>query len=338
MVTRLASVAAALAAVAFAVAASSGAAAERADGPRLAIYDIRPDGTGRRLVALPDPPISNLLRSPDRKRILFARFDEGKSTLYVADLSGANPVRLTPDSGFYGGAAFSPDGRKVAFSSYTVCGVRCQVSSLHAVNVDGSDLHRVAERGESPSWSPDGRRLAYRGSSGVHVVRATGEDDRVIGRNGLSPAWAPRGRRIAYIGFRGGYGVPCFVNADGSGRRCLRGLSAVWRFVWSPDAKRVAFAQAPQGWLVVYGADGRVVRRFKDQVNRPRPLAWSPDGRRIAYSYSEPHDAPSQIFVRPVARQSSPRRVTSESRDGGFVWQFGEVRWDPGRISYVIYV
>lgn len=310
--------------------AASGAAADPELEIRAAIYSVRPDGTGRRLIARPDVPGGSLVRSPDQKRILFGRLEGANYSLYVAGLSGANPVRITPASGRYLGARFSPDGTKVAFSSSIDCGYRCFSGSLYVVNVDGSGLHRVAENGAGPSWSPGGRRIAYSDNGVIHVVNVAGGGDTVVAGGALH-VWAPRGERIAYVRTRKGYGVPCFVNADGSRPTCLRGFSAIGPLVWSPDGKRLAFKREPLRRLVTLRADGRSLRPISGRARYVHALAWSPDGRRIVHSVGPPWGR--SIMVRSALRLGAPTRVARESRKG----MIGDVRWRAGSISYVVY-
>ena len=320
MIRRLPPIAATTALVAL-LASAAGAAADT----RLAIYSIRPDGTDRRLVAELDPSITNAVRSLDQRKIVFARYrSNGESTLYVSDLTGASAVQISPSTGTWISPAFSPDSTRIAFSSSTSCGWRCAVNVLYVVNVDGTGLRQVSDRGSGPSWSPDGTRIVYGDHGRVEVVRLR---DRRITRlgQGWNPAWAPRGNRIAFIGYRRGYGVPCFVDPDGRNRRCGRGYSATGRLVWSPDGRRVAFQYSPGFMLAVLRADATGLRRFRIP-GIPTPLAWSPDSRRLAYT----HNFEQQLFVRPVSGPSPVFRVTS----GRPAW-FGDVRWRAGRISYV---
>ena len=320
MIPRLVPIAAATALVAL-LASAAAAATET----QLAIYSIRPDGTDRRVVSELDPSITNAVRSPDQRKIVFARYrSNGESTLFVSDLTGANAVQVSPPTGAWVSPAFSPDGTRVAFSSYSNCGWRCAIYALYVANADGTGMRQVSERGAGASWSPDGTRIVYGDHGRVEVVRL--RDGRITGLGqGWNPAWAPRGNRIAFIGYRRGFGVPCFVDPDGRNRRCGRGYSATGRFVWSPDGRRVAFQYSPGFMLAIVGADAKGLRRFRSS-GIPTPLAWSPDSRRLAYT----HNFEQQLFVRPVSGPSPVFRVTS----GRPAW-FGDVRWRAGRISYV---
>ena len=254
-----------------------------------AVYSVRDDGTGRRLIGNPEPPIPDARLSPDGRSILFYRSSEGVGALFAADASGANPVRLTPadvSASIYPVAAFSPNGRSVVFTGSVGCGDRCVPrGGLYVVSRNGSGLRRIAENALWPSWAPDSRRLAYRGVGGIFVHDLeTGETRLVVrgGGEGDKPIWAPRGDRIAFTTTRRGYGVACFVNADGSRRRCTPGRSLT-SLVWSPDGTRVAFRQASPRKLGIVDSYARHVRYLGYHGRDARPAAWSPDGRRLAF-------------------------------------------------------
>lgn len=140
---------------------------------RAAIYSVRSDGTGRQLIAQPDPPVSGLVRSPGGRSILFNGPAETQDdVLYASDLFGANRVRLSPPGVLapYGLAAYSPDGGQIAFTGVTFCGFRCAGYTLYLIDRDGSGLRELASGARSPSWSPDGRELAFSDNLGVQVL------------------------------------------------------------------------------------------------------------------------------------------------------------------------
>ena len=139
--------------------------------------------------------------------------------------------------------------------------------------------------GAWPSWSPDGRSIAFVRDSAVHVIDADGSNEIRLTRGG-SPAWSPDGRRIAFASAEG----ISVMNADGSGvtTLLLHGFRndtygpwdmGVTKPSWSPDGTRIAFEHRGDGDMEparihVMNADG----------SDPRPLTSSPDGRRYAES------------------------------------------------------
>jgi Tol biopolymer transport system component len=143
--------------------------------------------------------------SPNGRTIAFSRLaaaDDGlrQATLYLADADGSNVRQLGPVALHGVAAAWSPDGMRLAFVSFDdrndpPCPAdSCPPSGeLYVVGADGSGLRRLTYStadDEHPSWSPDGRRIAF----------ASGYDLRSQGH----PPWlltiAPSGGRATRIG------------------------------------------------------------------------------------------------------------------------------------------
>ena len=82
------------------------------------------------------------------------------------------------------------------------------VAEIYTVGSDGRDLRRLTNNRAidvSPSWSPDGSRIAFvsdrTGSPQIYVMNADGSDQRRLtfqGSYNTNPAWSPDGRWIAY--------------------------------------------------------------------------------------------------------------------------------------------
>jgi TolB protein len=159
--------------------------------------------------------------SPDGRTIAFSRLASphtplAEATLYLADANGTHLRQLgaTPVRGV--SPSWSPDGRRLAFVSFADGNdASCDAAScppsgeLYVVRADGSGLTRLTRSiadDEHPTWSPDGRRLAY--SSGftlrrlghprwLMVMPANGGRAVRIGRftGVLDPSWSPPGVR-----------------------------------------------------------------------------------------------------------------------------------------------
>ncbi len=122
--------------------------------------------------------------------------------IYVMDVDGSNVVRLTDAPGLDHFASWSPDGTKIAFTSSrdTDSETGEPNREVYVMVADGSNAIRLTHHpafDSEPSWSPDGRRIAFDtwSTSGlaVHVMNADGSniiqltDELGAGR----PAWSP---------------------------------------------------------------------------------------------------------------------------------------------------
>lgn len=187
--------------------------------------------------------------SPDGRTIAFV----GSHGVYTLRAAGGGRTRIFPMA-FELGLAWSPDGRRLALTTRDAPGGLGDElrTSLYTMNADGSDLrpvlkHRI-EPG-TPAWSPDGRRLAVAGTSGIYVVGADGSGLERIANAGLvsaaTPAWSPDGRTIAYADDSG------IQLVDVASHRRLRtiGDSAVGGFgdtvSWPSEGGEIVFSVTP---------------------------------------------------------------------------------------------
>ena len=218
--------------------------------------------------------------------------------VYVMNADGSGQRRLStgrvPECGQEGDPAWSPDGRRIAFSRDLASGSRNPKSypGFYVMNADGSGPRRLSRGpGPLPSWSPDGRKIAFV-REGILVVNADGSGERKLTNSAVSlespPAWSPDGRSIAFAGnvshAPGRHNIEIYVmNADGTGqRRLTRNAAQDSTPRWSPDGRKIAYVRNWQLWVM--NADGSGQRRLT-RINGARNVApaWSPNGRRIAF-------------------------------------------------------
>ena len=151
-------------------------------------------------------------------------------------------------------------------------------------------IRRLETHGRSPSWSPDGRHIAFESGSydnpEIYVMGSDGSNPRRLTTDGgSSPSWSPDGRHIAFESFRDGNREIYVMDSDGSNlRRLTNDPGRDESPSWSPDGRHIAFMSTRDydwGEIYVMGSDGSNRRRLDTIGNSP---SWSPDGRHIAFA------------------------------------------------------
>lgn len=180
----------------------------------------------------------------------------------------------------------------------------------------------------SPSWSPDGRSVAFvsdrDGHLGIWIRQVPGERAISVSLPGVDeaqPAWSPDGQRIAFVSarnrggrlgiFLGSRPIEIYVfGQDGDlfvmpafGGTARKLADDAYDPAWSPDGSRLAFRSVREGEWRLYTVvleTGEIARL--DGVE-PRALepAWSPDGRWIAYVGGASAATGWDLFLVPAA-------------------------------------
>ena len=149
--------------------------------------------------------------SPDGKLLAYAS-DRGQDTgqdLYVKQIAGGQPIRLTFDGRGNTTPDFSPDGNKIVFRSERDGG------GIYEIPAFGGEMRLLARDGLNPKFSPDGSQVAYWvggpavrptvvGSGEVRVVPAAGGQPRRVGPDFTAaryPIWSPDARHLLLIGY-----------------------------------------------------------------------------------------------------------------------------------------
>jgi serine/threonine protein kinase/DNA-binding SARP family transcriptional activator len=218
--------------------------------------------------------------SPDGSRIVYAGVGTEGFDVYVMSADGTDVEQITDQPGDEFTTAWSPAGDRVVFGfdDGAETGWR---SGLASIEPDGSGwtelVARTEQRVESPTWSPDGERIAFTIFAGEvpepYVMDADGGNIvRLVEQPGFALSWTPDGRRILIST------GDAFVSVKPDG-----------------TAERTFVADPPE--------DGRLV------------MDWSPDGRWIVLSspsgvgdtlYLMPANG-SQVFVIGVGVEPSWR-------------------------------
>jgi dipeptidyl aminopeptidase/acylaminoacyl peptidase len=245
---------------------------------------------GKRLAFVANGPTNRLEslvldEKDDRKRIVRVReyrhradgrgyFGTLRHHIWIVDVDSGATVQLTDGPADDGGPTWSPDGESIAFVSdrSPERDWHWGGESIHVVNVATFQVRRLTiENGRAahPSWSPDGRRIAYPGSTHSDeaseintrlwvVDTATGEArsisddlDQSVGQRPSGyltpspPVWTADGQVLLYlIGDGPSTHVWCVDVADGRRTQLTRGRFSALTIVADHGANRAALLVA----------------------------------------------------------------------------------------------
>ncbi|HKA18466.1 MAG TPA: winged helix-turn-helix domain-containing protein [Blastocatellia bacterium] len=215
----------------------------------------------------------------------------------------ASPVKLISSSLDDWDAQFSPDGKRIAFES-----VRSGTLQVWVCEADGSNPIQLTYIGESfsghaygsgsPSWSPDGRQVAFDAAVEVnnddirhiHVVNAEGGPPRCI-TTGSSydgmPSWSRDGRWIYFASNRSGAWQVWKVPVEG-GEAVQLTKNGGFRAFDSPDGKFVYYSKQDSSGLWRIAAEGGEESLILDQLQKGYFHAWAVADRGIYFIHPEP--------------------------------------------------
>jgi Tol biopolymer transport system component len=214
------------------------------------------------------------------------------------------------------GAAAAPDGQLIAFVDTRVDWelVVRQADGSGERRVASSLTYQL-----NPSFSPDGQWVAFEsGGVGIEVARIDGSDRRPVASSGFDPSWSPDGRRIAWARLHGRQADLYVAAADGTGlTRLTNDPADEVEPGWSPDSRSIVFSR--NGVIHELPADAsaparQLVSTRSDLMTSPR---WSPDGRTLVMqAVSRSVKSPNRLFLaRPEPRGPADPAAFVEGAD-----------------------
>ena len=321
------------------------------DSKRLALIvsDPDPDSTASSAdTAHKKTPRPIVLNRFQFKRDETGYLDQRRDHLYLLDLVSRKAEILTPGEYNELWPSWSPDSRSIAFVSkrrpefdrtnnwdlYLV-EARAGASPRQLTTFEGPDMD-PDWGGRPPSWSPDGKQLAYvqggplkliyYAGQKVAVVPVAGGPARVLtptlDRNVLSPVWSAAGASIVFLLEDDRVtDVASVPSGGGKIEQLTRGRAFVSDLSVGPDGKVAVLAGTPTLPAEVFAVEGGGLRRLSRQNDE-----WLA-GIRLApveeISFKSRVGTPIHGFlVRPVDYRAGTRVPTVLKIHGGPVYQF----------------
>jgi len=233
--------------------------------------------------------------SPDGEQVAFVALGD----LWELRIDAA-PRQITHDRAVESDPAWSPDGRRLAYSSD-----REGSSNLYIRDVRSGATRRVTSAPGAEvaaAFSPDGRTLAYQDEQDATFALdlATGESRPLVPAawEPGAPTWGPGGETVAVAAlrpysnrFREGTSQILAVDAASGEQSWVAPIpfaSLSNRVtsgpVWSPDGRAMAFVIASRLWVMDVDAEGRPTgppRRLTDEV--AESPSWGRGSRELLY-------------------------------------------------------
>ncbi|MCA6243081.1 MAG: PD40 domain-containing protein, partial [Phenylobacterium sp.] len=265
----------------------------------------------------------NLDVSPDGRTLVFDLLGD----IYTLPITGGTPTRISEGLPYETQPRFSPDGRRIAFTSDRGGG-----DNIWIMNRDGSDKRQLTQESfrlmNQPSWSPDGRYIIAKkhfttqrslgtgevwmyhvsGGDGVLLVKRPSEQhQKELGE----PIFAPNGQHIYFT--RNTTPGPIFEYAQDSNTQ----LFAIERYDLETGKSES-----------LIGGEGGAVR--------PTP---SPDGRKIAYVRREATQP--KLYIRDLATGEDRKLYDALDMDVQETWAvtgvYPNMAWTPDSASIVFW-
>lgn len=217
--------------------------------------------------------------NPSTNVLAFATgFSASDGDILLTRLDGTSPITLTTHPARDSVPVWSPDGTRIAFTSYRDGG-----RSVYLMNQDGSGVTPIWH-GQGGSWSPDGSRLVFvynagEVSSHLRQWNTMGITTLLQLDHSIALAqWSPDGSQILFTTYEENAWV-WLVDSDGrNAAKLIKGQ----RPAWSPDGSFIAFRDEHAA-IALIKPDGSCYTPLTSDLFSSDEPAWSPDGQQIIF-------------------------------------------------------
>jgi TolB protein len=264
--------------------------------------------------------------------IYFVSSRTGSKEIWVMDPDGSNQRQVTRFNNTTIHPTVSPDGSRIAFTSYARGNPAIFVFSVDPVR-DLRFYNSTARMSATPTFTPDGKQVVYASTAGtdrccrIFIANLDGSGVRPISTSSaidVEPKVNPKtGTDVVFVSGRSGPQQIYRMNLDGADlERLTDGTGEASNPSWHPDGQILAFSwtrgYAAGKWnvFIVDVATRKYTQLTHDEGRNENP-SWAPDGRHIVFASTR--GGGHQIWSM-LADGTQLQRLTTQGSNESPVW------------------
>lgn len=250
--------------------------------------------------------------------------------IWTMDYDGSNQKQLTRYNSITTMPGVSPDGSKIAFTTFARGNPSIMIHSL-ATNGRLPFYNQRASMNATPSFTPDGSKILFSstlsGTAQIYMANIDGTNlQRLSNMRAIEvePKVNPKtGAEVVFVSGRSGPQQIYKMSIDGADvERLTTGEGEASNPAWHPDGVHIAFAWTrgfePGNWnIFIMDVTTRETVQLTHGRGRNENPSWSPDGLHIAFSSNR--SGSTQIWTM-LADGTQARQLTSQGQNLMPVW------------------